>query len=113
MLFIVLVVLFLVVGATGSAVLISKAPVVRYANNNEKSITRKFMDSAVSGAISCSVTHSLVVPLDVVKTRMQTDPKLAGMNTAKAFKEVVKSGGRKILLQGLAATSSGYFMQGN
>jgi len=29
---------------------------------------------AVSGAIGCAFTHSLVIPLDVVKTRLQTDP---------------------------------------
>ena len=29
---------------------------------------------ALSGAFGCSLTHSLLIPLDVVKTRMQTAP---------------------------------------
>ena len=41
---------------------------------------------AVSGAASCALTHTLVVPLDVVKTRMQTTATVAATttNTRKA-----------------------------
>ena len=70
------------------------------------------MNAAVSGAISCSATHSMVCPLDVVKTKMQTDPALAGMSTGAAFQAIIGKSGLGVLLQGLGATSSGYFMQG-
>ena len=90
----------------------TRAMAARGAATNDKSVGRKFMEAAVSGAISCSVTHSIVVPIDVVKTRMQTDPTLAGKSTLAAGQAVVRSGGRKVLLQGLAATFSGYWLQG-
>lgn len=77
-----------------------------------KTLLRNFVNSALSGAISCSVTHSLVCPLDVVKTKIQTDVTLKGKSTFEAFQQIVKSGGKGILLQGLSATFSGYAMQG-
>ena len=77
-----------------------------------KTLLRNFVNSALSGAISCSVTHSLVCPLDVVKTKIQTDVTLKGKSTFEAFQHIVKSGGKGILLQGLSATFSGYAMQG-
>ena len=71
-----------------------------------------FRDSALSGAISCSMTHAAVVPIDVVKTRMQTDALLAGKSAYRAYREILRRHGGGILLQGMAATSSGYFLQG-
>lgn len=38
----------------------------------DKSVFRKFLDAAFAGALSCSLTHSMVVPLDVVKVRYET-----------------------------------------
>jgi len=75
---------------------------------------RNPLHSAIAGAISCSFTHSLVVPLDVIKTKIQTDVSLSNLRLTEAFKEVVSRGGgnKNVLLQGLAATSTGYFVQG-
>ena len=87
--------------------------VVATASNEKKSPNfRDFLNSAVAGAISCSVTHSLVCPLDVVKTKIQTDVALKGKSTIGAFREIVNSGGKGVLLQGLSATFSGYAVQG-
>jgi solute carrier family 25 (mitochondrial phosphate transporter), member 3 len=77
-----------------------------------KSNFRNFLNSAVSGAISCSLTHSAVCPLDVLKTKIQTDAALKGKSTMEALRSIVKSGGKGVLLQGLAATFSGYAVQG-
>jgi hypothetical protein len=44
-----------------------RVPVVAQHAEKEKSVTRKFLDAAFAGALSCSMTHSAVVPLDVVK----------------------------------------------
>ena len=106
----VLVLLFLHISS--AAVLLAKPVGTKYAMDSERSIGRKFMNAAVSGAISCSATHSMVCPLDVVKTKMQTDPALAGMSTGAAFQAIIGKSGLGVLLQGLGATSSGYFMQG-
>lgn len=68
--------------------------------------------SAFAGAVSCCSTHSVMVPLDVIKTKLQAQAEFAHMNMFQAFLRIVKSGGSNGLLQGLAATSSGYFLQG-
>lgn len=75
---------------------------------------RNPLHSAIAGAISCSFTHSLVVPLDVIKTKIQTDSSLSKLSLGQAFKAVLSRGGgnKNVLLQGLAATSTGYFVQG-
>lgn len=58
------------------------------------------------------MTHSLVCPLDVIKTRIQTDAAMSGKSMGEAFQIIVKTGGKGVLLQGLAATFSGYAIQG-
>ena len=66
---------------------------------------------ALSGALGCALTHSLVVPLDVVKTRIQTRPgQYAGF--VDAFSTIRREEGAAMLLQGLGATVSGYFLYG-
>lgn len=69
---------------------------------------------AVAGAVSCSVTHSVVVPLDVIKTAMQTD---ASLSSPLAAIKKLASGCKGTqcvspFLNGLGATSIGYFLQG-
>lgn len=95
-----------------SSIAISRAFPCEQQRDITKPNFRNFLNSAVSGAISCSLTHSAVCPLDVLKTKIQTDVALKGKSTIEALRCIVKSGGRGILLQGLAATFSGYAIQG-
>ena len=73
---------------------------------------------SLAGAVACSVTHSLVVPLDVVKTRMQTDTALAAAGVGAAAAAVLRDApGRGVLrlaafFNGLPPTALGYLMQG-
>eukprot|EP01133_Synstelium_polycarpum_P015945 gene15945-18957_t len=70
-----------------------------------------FLKYGMAGALCCSITHSAVVPLDVVKTRLQTNPaKYSGM--VSGFRTIVKEEGAMMLLQGLAPTAIGYALQG-
>ena len=70
-----------------------------------------FCLTALSGAISCSVTHSAVVPLDVIKTALQTDASLAGPRAAVAT--LLHSGkGIGPFFTGLGPTAVGYWLQG-
>ncbi|GJQ14061.1 hypothetical protein GpartN1_g5852.t1 [Galdieria partita] len=70
-----------------------------------------YLKYALGGAICCSVTHSSTVPIDVVKTRLQTDPgRYKGM--IDGFRTIVKEEGASMLLQGLGPTAVGYFLQG-
>jgi len=66
---------------------------------------------AVGGAISCGLTHTMIVPLDLVKCRMQVD-KVKYPNLGTGFKVTIADGGMKALGRGWAPTAIGYTMQG-
>merc|ERR1712066_630338 len=65
----------------------------------------------VGGAASCGLTHTLVVPLDLVKCRMQVDS-AKYPSLGKGMKVTLAEGGAKALARGWAPTLIGYSMQG-
>jgi len=66
---------------------------------------------AVGGAASCGITHCAVVPLDLVKCRMQVDSvKYPSLGTG--FKVTLAEDGMKGLAKGWAPTAIGYSLQG-
>lgn len=65
----------------------------------------------LSGATGCALTHAVVIPLDVVKTKAQTDPE-AYSNMLTATKSIVRTEGISGLLTGAQATLVGYFWYG-
>lgn len=70
-----------------------------------------YLRFAFAGALCCSITHTAVVPIDVVKTRLQTNPeKYSGM--FDGFKKIVRDEGSSMLLKGAGPTAVGYFLQG-
>ncbi|XP_065183922.1 solute carrier family 25 member 3-like [Sycon ciliatum] len=63
------------------------------------------------GVLSCGLTHTAVVPLDLVKCRVQVDPaKYSG--TIKGFQITLAEEGARGLAKGWAPTFIGYSMQG-
>lgn len=70
-----------------------------------------YLRYALGGGISCSVTHSVVVPLDVVKTRIQLYPERY-KGIAHGFRTIVQEEGAMMLLQGVGPTAVGYALQG-
>lgn len=84
----------------------------------KKSRVPRQLGIALSGALACSATHCMVVPLDVIKTRMQTDATgCAGtMMTAAAavLRDAPGRGLQRLMAfgNGLPPTALGYFMQG-
>jgi len=65
----------------------------------------------LGGAISCGFTHTAVVPLDLVKCRLQVNPdKYKGI--FNGFKVTVREDGTRGLAKGWAPTFIGYSMQG-
>ena len=81
-------------------------------NNNNKRKSNNFIISAISGCLSCSLSHSLFVPLDVIKTKIQLDTSLKGKSISNVFNIIIKTEGYKALLQGFLATAMGYGLQG-
>jgi len=63
------------------------------------------------GVLSCGLTHTAVVPLDLVKCRIQVDS-AKYKNIVTGFKVTLSEGGAKGLALGWAPTFFGYSMQG-
>lgn len=70
-----------------------------------------FLLCGLGGIISCGTTHTMVVPLDLVKCRLQVDPaKYKSVFTG--FSITLKEDGVKGLAKGWAPTFFGYSAQG-
>lgn len=65
----------------------------------------------LGGVISCGVTHTAVVPLDLVKCRIQTNP-AKYKSIFHGFKVSMAEEGMRGLGRGWAPTAFGYSMQG-
>lgn len=65
----------------------------------------------VGGILSCGITHTAIVPLDLIKCRIQVDPqKYRGIYSG--FKTTVGEEGTRALVKGWAPTAVGYSLQG-
>ncbi|CAI4231981.1 unnamed protein product [Auanema sp. JU1783] len=66
---------------------------------------------AFGGVLSCGITHTAIVPLDLVKCRIQVNPeKYKGI--VSGFRVTVAEEGVRALAKGWAPTLVGYSMQG-
>ena len=65
-----------------------------------------------AGGVSAAVSHGYTTPLDVVKTRMQTNPELYNGDVLYALREIIDEEGLDFLLQGLVPTCLGYGLEG-
>ncbi|KAM3957429.1 phosphate carrier protein, mitochondrial-like [Aphomia sociella] len=64
-----------------------------------------------NGLLACGLTHTAVVPLDLVKCRLQVDPEKY-RNVLYGFRVCVREDGVKGLAKGWAPTLFGYSLQG-
>ncbi|KAI1297334.1 mitochondrial phosphate carrier protein [Mortierella claussenii] len=67
---------------------------------------------ALAGAISCSVTHTALTPVDLVKTRIQLDNRTYNKGMINCFSKIIRNEGAGALTTGLGPTFVGYFLQG-
>ena len=65
-----------------------------------------------AGGISAAVSHGYTTPLDVIKTRMQTNPEMYNGSVPAALNHILKNEGAGFLLQGLTPTCIGYGIEG-
>jgi len=70
-----------------------------------------YIKCCIGGSLSCGLTHTIIVPLDLVKCRMQVDS-AKYPSIGKGFKVTLAEGGTKALARGWAPTLIGYSMQG-
>merc|ERR1712149_31389 len=73
--------------------------------------TEYYLKCMIGGALSCGLTHTAVVPLDLVKCRIQVDPAKYG-NLSQGFKITLAEDGTKGLAKGWAPTLIGHSAQG-
>ena len=74
--------------------------------------TEYFLKASAAGGICCSVTHSMVCPFDVVKTRIQLKPLDYNRGMIAAFRKIIANEGIGALSLGIGPTAVGYFVQG-
>jgi len=72
---------------------------------------RYFALCGLGGVLSCGITHTFVVPLDLVKCRLQVDPDKY-KNVVHGFRVSLKEEGMRGLAKGWAPTFFGYSAQG-
>lgn len=66
----------------------------------------------VAGGASAAFSHGITVPIDVVKTKSQTDDALAGLSPLDAALRIVEDEGAGALSKGLQPTVLGYGFEG-
>ena len=66
----------------------------------------------VAGSISAGLSHGYTTPLDVIKTRMQTNPELYNGSASLAVRKIIEDDGPMFLFQGLMPTLVGYGLEG-
>lgn len=71
-----------------------------------------YLKGAAAGGICCSITHGVLTPVDVVKTRVQLDPVKYNKGLIGGFRQIIAEEGAMALATGLGATAAGYFVQG-
>ncbi|KAI5859595.1 mitochondrial phosphate carrier protein [Durotheca rogersii] len=65
-----------------------------------------------AGALAATLTHGAATPIDVVKTRIQVDDSMKGLNMVRAGRQIVAKEGASSLLTGFGPTAVGYCVQG-
>lgn len=66
----------------------------------------------VAGGLSAATSHGITTPVDVVKTRMQSDTNLQQLGLVGAAADLLHQEGPAVLVEGLVPTVVGYGVEG-
>jgi len=66
----------------------------------------------LAGGICAATSHGITTPIDVIKTRIQTNPEKYTQGVFHAAKDIIATEGVSFLLAGLAPTIVGYGIEG-
>lgn len=66
----------------------------------------------LAGGVCAACSHGITTPIDVVKTKMQTEPTKYNQGILKAAASIIKTEGVLFLLAGLGPTIIGYGIEG-
>jgi len=70
----------------------------------------RFSQLFCAGGICAFLTHAACVPIDVVKTKMQTSSRFT--SATHCLRTIIHEEGASVLLKGFSATAAGYFLHG-
>ena len=84
------------------------APVAPEENKRRQADPRFF----IAGGASAAISHGITTPIDVVKTRMQSEATFSGVSPLSAALKIVEDDGPKALTVGLGPTVIGYGIEG-
>ncbi|KAJ4482041.1 mitochondrial carrier domain-containing protein [Lentinula aciculospora] len=66
----------------------------------------------LAGALCCTISHGAMTPIDVVKTRIQIDPRYKPFGFVSGTRYLIANEGPSALLTGFGPTAVGYLAQG-
>jgi solute carrier family 25 (mitochondrial phosphate transporter), member 3 len=66
----------------------------------------------VAGGTCAAISHGITTPIDVIKTKKQSDSRYNNMNMIQTAVDIVKTDGSNALLGGLGPTVVGYGIEG-
>ena len=66
----------------------------------------------IAGGASAAISHGITTPIDVVKTKMQSDSTLTNISPSEAALKIIESEGTQALSAGLGPTVIGYGIEG-
>ncbi|XP_046405583.1 phosphate carrier protein, mitochondrial-like [Ischnura elegans] len=95
----------------GRSIAAAATPVLEEGITCEFGSTKYFALCGLGGILSCGITHTAIVPLDLVKCRIQVDP-AKYKSVFHGFKVTLQEDGFRGLGKGWAPTFFGYSMQG-
>mmetsp|Transcript_5703 Transcript_5703/g.12539 ORF Transcript_5703/g.12539 Transcript_5703/m.12539 type:complete len:425 (+) Transcript_5703:212-1486(+) len=81
---------------------------------SHKEGTKKTADPRffIAGGASAAISHGVTTPIDVVKTKMQSDSTLANFSPSEAALKIIEDEGPNALAVGLGPTVIGYGIEG-
>lgn len=94
----------------GRQIQAAATPVSSSGDSCEFGSSKYFMLCGIGGILSCGTTHTFVVPLDLVKCRLQVD-QAKYKNLFHGFKVTIAEEGARGLVKGWAPTFFGYSAQ--
>ena len=83
-------------------------PSVEEEGNKKRADPRFF----IAGGASAAISHGITTPIDVVKTKMQSDSTLTNISPSEAALKIIEREGTQSLSSGLGPTVIGYGIEG-
>jgi len=100
--------------------IVSSPPPNREITDDEKTLSKPVVSKKkasdprffIAGGASAAISHGITTPIDVVKTKMQSEASLSDLSPTEAALRIVEAEGPQALTAGLGPTVIGYGVEG-